>query len=133
MATANALLAAACANGIACLDERNLLVVLAQAANANTGGGGGGAALTVTEQDGSPSVANVTTIKVSNTTLTDNGAGTVSVVTGAAGGGTDFNLQDVVDPVAAPADPTKVWTWSNTATKTFWVWNVIGATWDQYV
>lgn len=49
-------------------------------------GGGGGSPLTVTEIDGTPSVANVTTIKVSNGTLTDNGSGVVTVTTGGGGG-----------------------------------------------
>lgn len=41
-----------------------------------------GSSLTVQEQDGSPAVSNVNTIKVSNATLTDNGGGVVSVLTG---------------------------------------------------
>jgi hypothetical protein len=36
-------------------------------------------ALSVQEQDGTPNVSNVTTIKVANGTLTDNGGGTVSI------------------------------------------------------
>ena len=50
-----------------------------------SGGGGGG--ITVEENDGTPSVDNVTKIKVSNGTLTDDGAGTVSITTGGGGGG----------------------------------------------
>ena len=42
-------------------------------------GCGGGAALTVEEADGSPSVASVATIIVSNGKLTDNGAGSVTL------------------------------------------------------
>jgi len=43
--------------------------------------------LTVKEADGSPNVSNVRTIVVSNGTLTDNGAGQVTVTTGGGGGG----------------------------------------------
>lgn len=132
MATANQLLQDACASGIACLDERQLMIALAQAANANAGGGGGGAALTVTEQDGSPNVANVTEIRVTNATLTNEGGGAVSVATG-GGASTNYNLQGVVDPVAAPADPAQAWTYTNTAAGTFWIWDIIGATWTQLV
>lgn len=51
-------------------------------------GGSGGSPLTVQELDGTPSVASVTGIKVTNGTLTDNGDGTVTIDTGAGGGGT---------------------------------------------
>ncbi len=49
-----------------------------------TSGGGGGSSfnLTVEEQDGNPTVTNVNTIRVSNGTLTDEGGGVVSIVTG---------------------------------------------------
>ena len=47
-----------------------------------TSGGGGGSSLTVEEQDGVPSVSPVNTIRVSNGTLTDEGGGVVSIVTG---------------------------------------------------
>lgn len=43
------------------------------------GGGGTGGSLTVEESDGSPSVANVNKLKVSNGTLTDNGDGSVTL------------------------------------------------------
>ena len=52
-----------------------------------SGGGGGGTALTVEEQDGTPSVSNVNTIRVTNGTLTDEGGGVVSITTGGGGGG----------------------------------------------
>lgn len=42
--------------------------------------------LTVEEIDGSPTVPNVNTIKVSNGTLTDDGGGVVTVITGGGGG-----------------------------------------------
>jgi hypothetical protein len=44
--------------------------------------------LTVEEQDGTPSVVNVTKIKVTNGTLTDDGGGVVSINTGGGGPGT---------------------------------------------
>lgn len=47
--------------------------------------GGTGASLTITEQDGSPSGV-VSLLKVSNGTLTDNGGGTFSLITGGGGG-----------------------------------------------
>lgn len=43
--------------------------------------------LTVKEEDASPTVVNVNTIKVANSTLTDHGAGVVSISTGGGGGG----------------------------------------------
>ena len=43
---------------------------------------GFGVPLTVEEQDGTPSVANVNTIKVTNGSLTDDGSGVVSITTG---------------------------------------------------
>ena len=42
---------------------------------------------TIEEEDGSPSVPIATTIKVPNGSLTDNADGTVSLATGAGGGG----------------------------------------------
>ncbi len=56
---------------------------------ANTFGGSntGKAGLNVTETDGSPDVFGVTKIVVSNGTLTDDGAGVVSISTGGGGGG----------------------------------------------
>lgn len=45
--------------------------------------------LTVEEADGSPQVSNVTTIKFSNGTVTDDGGGVVSVSNGGGGGGVD--------------------------------------------
>lgn len=50
----------------------------------------GGGGITVEEEDGTPSVSDVTEIKVSNGTLTDNGSGSVSVSTGGSGGGGDI-------------------------------------------
>ena len=47
-----------------------------------SGGGGSSFNLTVEEQDGNPTVSNVNTIRVSNGTLTDEGGGVVSIVTG---------------------------------------------------
>ena len=64
---------------------------------------GGGATITVTEIDGSPSVPNVNTIKVSNGTLTNNGNGTVTVTTGGGGGGS-ISVTDgstTVDPATS--------------------------------
>jgi hypothetical protein len=52
------------------------------------GGGGSSTSLTVTEQDGSPSVSNVNTIKFNNGTVTDNGGGVVTVNNSGGTGGT---------------------------------------------
>lgn len=49
------------------------------------GSSGGGTALTVREEDGSPSVSNVSTIRFTNGTVTDNGGGDVSVAITAGG------------------------------------------------
>ena len=65
---------------------------------ANTYGGNntGKAGLNVTETDGSPDVFGVNKIVVSNGTLTDDGAGVVSISTGGGGGspgGSDTQVQ----------------------------------------
>jgi hypothetical protein len=56
--------------------------------NSSGGGGVGAGTITVSEEDGTPSITDVTGIVVTNGTLTDNGDGTVTVDTGAGGGGT---------------------------------------------
>lgn len=56
-------------------------------ANTYTGSDAGQAGLNVTEVDGSPNVFGVTKITVSNGTLTDDGAGSVTITTGGGGGG----------------------------------------------
>ena len=43
--------------------------------------------LRIKEQDGTPNVIPVNTVKVSNGTLTDDGGATVSITTGSGGGG----------------------------------------------
>jgi uncharacterized protein YneR len=69
-------------------------VVTAEAFYLKTGGevGGGGSALTVEEEDGNPTIPNVTLLKFSNTTVTDNGGGSVSV---AGGSGSNPRLNTV--------------------------------------
>ena len=62
------------------------------------GGGGGGTALTVEEQDGNPTVTNVNTIRVSNGTLTNEGGGIVSIITGGGGSVPSAEYGEVVDP-----------------------------------
>lgn len=52
-----------------------------------SGGAGGGGSLTVKEADGAPNVSSVTTIVVSNGTLTDDGGGQVTISTGGGGSG----------------------------------------------
>lgn len=58
-----------------------------QASLISGGAGGGGASLNVTEVDGAPYVSSVTTIVVSNGTLTDDGGGQVTISTGGGGSG----------------------------------------------
>jgi|ETNvirenome_6_85_1030632.scaffolds.fasta_scaffold00279_22 hypothetical protein len=55
--------------------------------------------LTVKELDGNPNVPNVTTIQVSNGTLTNNGGGIVTISTGGGGGGSG-----TVTSITAAAD-----------------------------
>ena len=55
--------------------------------NTYTGSNTGKAGLEVTEVDGTPDVFGVSKIIVSNGTLTDNGAGSVTITTGGGGGG----------------------------------------------
>ena len=55
-------------------------------ANRYTGSDTGKSGLEVTEVDGAPNVRGVSKIIVSNTTLTDDGAGTVTITTGGGGG-----------------------------------------------
>jgi hypothetical protein len=50
-------------------------------------------ALRVREEDGTPSVLPVTEIRVTNGTLTNNGSGSVSIVTGGGGGGAPTTAQ----------------------------------------
>lgn len=56
----------------------------------------GGTALTVEEQDGTPSVSNVSTIKVPNDSLTDEGSGIISLDF-ATGTGSTVSLLDIND------------------------------------
>lgn len=58
-------------------------------------GGGSGSLLTVREEDGSPSVASVTELRVSNGTLTDNTGGSVSITTGGGGGGGSNSFETI--------------------------------------
>jgi hypothetical protein len=70
--------------------------------------GGGGTDFTVGEIDGSPVVSNPTAIKFTNGSVTDNGDGTVTVTTGAGGGGD-------VSKVGTPANnQLAIWTGDGT-------------------
>ena len=60
-------------------------------ANRYTGSDTGKSGLEVTEVDGAPDVRGVSKITVSNGTLTDDGAGAVTITTGGGGGGTGAN------------------------------------------
>lgn len=57
--------------------------------------GGAGGSVTVQESDGSPAITDVTTIKVTDGTLTDNGSGVVTIATGGGAGGSINGLSDV--------------------------------------
>ena len=74
-------------------------------ANGGTGTSSG-SNLSVQEIDGSPNVSGVTNIRVSNTTLTDNGAGSVTVTTSGGGGGNPF--ADNTDIIKGSVDATKL-------------------------
>ena len=80
-----------------------------------TSGGGGGTSfnLTVEEQDGNPTVANVNTIRVSNGTLTDEGGGVVSIVTG-GGSVTPQTFGEIVDSGGTTQALTITYTGFNT-------------------
>ena len=67
--------------------------------NRYTGSDSGGSGLRILELDGSPDVQPVTTIYVSNGTLTDDGGGVVTLTTGGGGGGS-LTVTDGVTSVA---------------------------------
>ena len=81
-----------------------------------TSGGGGGSSfnLTVEEQDGNPTVTNVNTIRVSNGTLTDEGGGVVSIVTGGGGAGVVQAFGEVIDTSGSAYPLTTSYTGVNT-------------------
>lgn len=95
------------------LEVSNSLTVSGIPVTAGTGGGGGGSPLTVKEVDGSPSVSNVTTIRVSNSSLTNDGGGQVTISTGGSTGdivpvnisGTSMSY---FEPNAPPATGTSI-------------------------
>lgn len=68
--------------------------------NRYTGSDSGGSGLRILELDGSPDVQPVTTIYVSNGTLTDDGGGVVTLTTGGGGGGS-LTVTDGVTSVAS--------------------------------
>jgi hypothetical protein len=53
--------------------------------NSSSGGGGGAGTISVEEVDGAPAVTDVSTIRVTNGTLTDDGSGQVTIDTGGSG------------------------------------------------
>lgn len=62
----------------------------------------GGTSLTVKEADGTPSVSGVSSVTVSNGTLTNNTGGSVSLATGASGGGGGTSFNSLIRPVQGP-------------------------------
>jgi hypothetical protein len=76
--------------------------------NRYTGSDGGGSTstfnLTIQELDGVPTVSGVTTIRVSNGTLIDNGGGVVTLTTG--GGGGTLTVSDGVTAVGGVVNLT---------------------------
>jgi hypothetical protein len=58
-----------------------------------------GGAITVAEEDGTPSVSDVTTIEVPNGTLTDDGGGTVSLGYGASNSGQELDYVEITTGV----------------------------------
>lgn len=75
----------------------NLTVDTKGRITAATNGSGGGGSVNVQEIDGTPAVTGVATIKVSNSTLTDEGSGVVRI---------DF-------PSSADTSALKIWTYQN--------------------
>lgn len=80
-----------------------------------------GGSLTVEEIDAAPSVSGVTTIRVSNGTLTDDGGGQVTIDTAGTGGTTSLDPDDVTnleqwvsgDTIGGLSDGDPVGTWSD--------------------
>lgn len=71
---------------IATLQNRTQLLLQISTQRTNSSSTGSGS-ITVADIDGSPSVSNVTAIKFTNGSVTDNGDGTVNVSTSGSGGG----------------------------------------------
>ena len=68
-----------------------------------------GGAITVQEQDGVPTVADVTTIKVTNGTLTDEGGGVVSINTGGGAGAPRMVIFTFSGDLAVGASPFRIY------------------------
>lgn len=71
--------------------------------------GGSGSAITIEEQDGTPT-GTLSTLKVTNGTLTDDGAGVFSLVTGGGAGGAPADAQYVVGAADATLSAERVLT-----------------------
>jgi len=67
----------------------------------------GGGTLTVTEQDGTPSVSNVTTIKFDNGTVTDDGSGVVSVTNSGGGAFPITGAEDEIVTLDSSGNPQR--------------------------
>ncbi len=116
MATATALLTDACESGIACLTDRDLLVVLAQAVAASSG-------MTATEllqaacESGIACLQNRDLLVVAAQAINDGGGGgLLEVYTGAA-------------PPAAPDDPLSGAVFYPTSGGTLFQWDVGSQSW----
>jgi len=77
--------------------------IVAEAFYLKSGGEIGGSSLTVREADSDPSVSNVSTLVVTNGSLTDDGAGQVTL---AVGGGGSINIKDENNVYTAPSNVT---------------------------
>lgn len=126
MASAQELLQEACDSGIACLEPGQLLQVYAQGL-ASTLGMNAQELISASCTSGIDCLEGDQLLKA---------IAEASRQIAANGGGSGCcNSDGVIDPVAAPADPTVTNMYTNTAPtpKTVWVWPAGGAAWIQVV
>jgi hypothetical protein len=122
MATAAALQADACDDKIACLGQRQLWIVIAQALATSV-------SMTATQLLDAACESGIACLEERNLLI----AIAEGINQGGAGGGSGVVSDGVVDPVAAPANPAVTNWYTNTVAATAWVWPAGGAAWQQIV
>jgi len=120
MASAEALLQAACSDDIADLSEQQVWIVIAQALAEQV-------AMTAEQLLAAACISGISSLD-GQTLLVAIAEG---INQGGAGGGSGVVSDGVVDPVAAPANPAVTNWYINTATGTGWVWPAGGPAWIQ--